>query len=66
MTDSREGNDMALDSSFLREAHGLFQCGSWHWNLKTNAVWWSAGMYIIYGRSPAAGPPQAGHAGDDQ
>ena len=40
----------------LEEAQHIAQLGSWRWDPSTGTRVWSAGMYVVYGRDPAAGP----------
>ena len=40
----------------LEEAQRIAQLGSWRWDPGTGTRVWSAGMYVVYGRDPAAGP----------
>jgi PAS domain S-box-containing protein len=40
----------------LEEAQHIAQLGSWRWDPSTGMRVWSAGMYVVYGRDPAAGP----------
>jgi len=44
----------------LEEAQQLARVGSWSWNPQTEQVSWSAQMYAIFDRDPAAGPPSIG------
>ena len=40
----------------LEEAQRIGQMGSWRWDPSAGTRVWSAGMYVVYGRDPAAGP----------
>lgn len=51
---SARARDAALAE--LAEAQALAQIGSWQWNTALDEAIWSAEMYRIFGRDPAAGP----------
>jgi len=40
----------------LEEAQHIAQLGSWRWDPSAGTRVWSAGMYLVYGCDPAAGP----------
>ena len=41
----------------LRQAQGLAQTGSWHWEIGPDITTWSEELYRIFGRDPARLPP---------
>jgi PAS domain S-box-containing protein len=41
----------------LEEAERLVQLGSWDWNMRTNEIRWSEGLFRVFGRDPEAGAP---------
>ncbi|MCA9718703.1 MAG: PAS domain S-box protein, partial [Myxococcales bacterium] len=44
--------------ALLDELASAIEMGLWEWNVVTGAVWWSRGLFGIYGRAPPLGPPQ--------
>ncbi|WP_310493904.1 PAS domain S-box protein [Dechloromonas sp.] len=42
--------------SALREAQHLAKIGTWSWDLRTGAHWWSDEIYLIYGRDRSLPP----------
>ncbi len=49
---------MAQTLERLTEAQRIGRIGDWAWDCATDMVQWSAEMYAILGRDPAAGPPR--------
>jgi signal transduction histidine kinase len=46
-----------LSEARLAEAQRVAQLGSWEWDVRTGAVWWSGELFRRYGRDPAAFRP---------
>ena len=40
----------------LREAQRVARIGSWHWDAKSDAIWWSDELYRIYEKDPGIPP----------
>lgn len=39
------------------DAERIAGVGAWDWDLQTGELYWSSGLYDIYGRDPSQGPP---------
>ncbi len=44
------------ERALLEEAERIARCGTWMWDIETEAVTWSPGIYALVGRPRQAGP----------
>jgi PAS domain S-box-containing protein len=48
----RTEDELRLSQARLNEAEGIAQMGSWEWEIQTNHVTWSEGLFRLYGIKP--------------
>ena len=53
VTERKKSKEALIESErIISEAQRIGHIGSWQWNLKTNEVYWSRGLYSIFGVNP--------------
>jgi PAS domain S-box-containing protein len=48
----RAEDELRLSQARLNEAEGIAQMGSWDWDIQSNRITWSEGLFRLYGINP--------------